>query len=145
MARRKKSSKEKGLQVIDREHRTQCWLSQSITPFLLGQNLLPSLISRFHIQPDSGLFPCVIVVKGKVTFCRLMGFLNNEQIWKQQKRFTFHSVMEPLRHCGDAGRLQDQGFHYTHCSFLALGQGDSEESKLLWAENTLEKIWFRCY
>lgn len=33
---RKESNKEKGLQVIDRAQETQCWLSQSITPFLSG-------------------------------------------------------------------------------------------------------------
>lgn len=47
------NNKEKGPEEIDRVQEVQCWLSQSITPFLWGRNLHTSLISSSHLWPDS--------------------------------------------------------------------------------------------
>lgn len=96
----KESNKGKGLKVIDRAQETQCWLSQSITPSLSGQNPLTGFISGPHHWPDRGLSPCVITLKGKVTFfCRLMGFFNNGKIWEQQKRPAFSFFNGAAPHC----------------------------------------------
>ncbi len=123
--RRKGSNKEKGLQVIDRAQETQCWLSQSITPFLSGRSPLIGLISGPHLWPDRGFSPCVIALKGKVTFlCRLMGFFNNGEIWEQQKRPAFSFFNGAAPGCCRRVRLGDQWFHYSYCTAPAARQGD---------------------
>ena len=63
---------------------------------------LTGLISGPPISDLTGasLPPCVIAVKGKVTFfCRLMGFFNNGEIWEQQKSpaFSFFNGAAPGR------------------------------------------------
>lgn len=124
-ASRKESNKEEWPQVSDRVQEMQSWLSQSITLFLSGQSPLASLISGFHLQPDRGLIPCAITLKGKVTFfCHLMGFFNNEQnpAATKETRFLFFNGATP-RLRADVGRLEIRSF-IIHTP-PALGQGDN--------------------
>lgn len=51
---------------------------------------LRAFISVPSLWPDTGFFPCVISVKGKVTFFfGLMGSFNNGENWEPQRRAAF--------------------------------------------------------
>lgn len=112
-----KSSKERDLQVIDTAHETHRSPSQSITVSLSGRNPPHKPHQRAPISDlTGGLFPCVITLKGEVTFfCRLMGFSIMGSSRGNKRDLSFHSLMELLLvSAREPGRLKNHCFHYSN-------------------------------